>query len=150
MPSGAIRFHVTGTAPPAGIVTVNGGPLATAGSSFIFAVTVISFSVLLRKVKVAPKLSPVRTNGGMPENIVRSCAVRIFASPVPKYFAPSVAIATSRNDDCASDSGTATFALPLASSGTRPCHSNTGRKSLRVTVFKSPPPPPPVLTAFRP
>ena len=53
-PAGAGRFHVTGTAPPAGMVTVNGLPTATDGLTLTVAVTCIGLSDPLRRVKLAP------------------------------------------------------------------------------------------------
>ena len=63
---GAVRFQLTGAAPPAGISTVSGLPWATAGVSTTFAVTRIGLSEPLRSVNIAPNVSPVRTTCGTP------------------------------------------------------------------------------------
>ena len=67
--SGAVSRQVTGTAPPAGIVTVCGPPGAGPGSSSALAVTVIGLSVPFLSVKVAPYSSPERTRGADPDRL---------------------------------------------------------------------------------
>src|SRR3569623_717484 len=51
--SGAVRFHAIGTAPPAGMVTVSGRPVAIFGVRSTLAVTVIAFDEPFLSVKVA-------------------------------------------------------------------------------------------------
>src|SRR3546814_10924033 len=95
MPSGAVRFHATGAAPPAGIVTVSGRPVVRCGCRSTFAVTFIGLFVPFLSVKLAANQSPLRTSGGIPEYIARSCAVLTLVDPLPHSTAPSFAIATS-------------------------------------------------------
>ena len=66
-PSGAATCHGTGTALPAGIVTVSGGAVPMRGKVCAVAVTRIARSDPLRSVKLAPYQSPERTSGGTPE-----------------------------------------------------------------------------------
>ena len=63
---GAVRFHTTGAAPPAGISTVSALPVATLGESSTLAVTFIGLFDPLRSVNMPPNVSPVRTSCGTP------------------------------------------------------------------------------------
>ena len=141
---GAVIDQLIGTAPPAGMVTVNGSPVAIGGRQrrgrgdrhrLVGAVAQREARVI--SVAGADEFG----QPGEDRKVLHGAHAGLSG-------AEHIASRRSRSrrgwkPDRVSDSGTSTVARPLASSGTLPFHSSTGWKSSRSSPDRSPPPPPP-------